>query len=185
MRENTITVDACIFSIIQTLCHAIIKIPAKTGSNTATSLVFYIDRRWKQCGCNFSFHPEKFEEGRCVGKGLMPTWIWCRTGSPSLHATGLSSRPRSSIRSGYWRSLFSTTVWLQYCDDDYEMASIIAKKTQAGTSPSKANDVTSIFSQHMVVEGLTRTMHNFKLNGAAGDTLKKLDVMFPGMEKTC
>jgi hypothetical protein len=44
---------------------------AHTG-NSSTPLAFSIDKKWKQQGYNFSFHPDKLEEGRRMVKGLIP-----------------------------------------------------------------------------------------------------------------
>jgi hypothetical protein len=70
MRDDIVTIDAPLSGSTNTLRQAIMSIPTTTG-NTSTPLVFSIDRRWKQPGYMFSFHPDKLEEGRRTVKGLI------------------------------------------------------------------------------------------------------------------
>jgi hypothetical protein len=71
MRDDITAIDAPISGTNVTLRQEIMSLAAHTG-NSSTPLAFSIDKKWKQQGYHFSFHPDKLEEGRRMVKGLVP-----------------------------------------------------------------------------------------------------------------
>jgi hypothetical protein len=67
--------DTKIYGTVNTLRQAIMATPATTG-NTATPLVFSIDRKWQQTGYNFSFHLDKLDDGNRLVEGLIPILLY-------------------------------------------------------------------------------------------------------------
>ena len=74
MRDDVMGLDGKISGTNLTLRDAIMSISAKTG-NATNPLVFSIDNRWRLPGLNFTFHPEKAQEGAMMVKGLVPKLV--------------------------------------------------------------------------------------------------------------
>ena len=71
MREDIYGIDSIIPNTKMTLRQAMMNIKASSGMKT-TPLIYAIDRRWNKLGYNFSFHPDKYDEGCRKVKGLVP-----------------------------------------------------------------------------------------------------------------
>ena len=71
MREDIYGIDSVIPATTTTLRQALMNIKATSGTTT-TPLIYAIDRRWNRTGYNFSFHPDKYDEGCRKVKGLVP-----------------------------------------------------------------------------------------------------------------
>ena len=74
MRDDVMGLDGKISRTGKTLREAIMSIPAQNG-NKMNSLVFSIDKRWRLPGLNFTFHPDKAQEGAMMVKGLVPRLV--------------------------------------------------------------------------------------------------------------
>ena len=70
MRDDIYAIDSVIPQTNITLRQALMQIKASSGTRE-TPLIYAIDRRWNRNGYNFSFHPEKYDEGCRKVKGLV------------------------------------------------------------------------------------------------------------------
>jgi hypothetical protein len=157
MTDDIVAIDAKISGSQNTIRQAIMAIPATTG-NTDTPLVFSIDRKWKQTGYNFSFHPDKLDEGRRLVRGLIPILLHSYSEdqlkpffTPRTFAAGkhLTYDPvTDAVSSTADRDLNSIF------DGDDEMASIVPGKEAMDDAPGG-----QVFGQQLTT-ALTKERHD-------------------------